>query len=214
MRFIIGVICISLIIIRAIWPNFKFDNISLILFVTCAIVLLFPELWELIRRVRKVRIGDFEVEIGEKLKELATKTENVETNISEVSIKQAEYQGISDEVIGKFIQTSSDPRAALLMVAIEIERTIRSISDKAKIPESRKPYPISRVITSLAKKEIINPNVVPIFKDFWAIRNKVVHGLHFELSSGKLYELIALGLRILRLLSVVKIGPEKYKSKI
>ena len=97
MRYIIGIICVALIAIRAIWPNFRFDNISLILFFIGSIVLLFPELREVIARVKKLKLGKFEVDLGEKLKELAANTENVEANVSERTIKQTVYQGISDD---------------------------------------------------------------------------------------------------------------------
>jgi uncharacterized protein YutE (UPF0331/DUF86 family) len=212
LRTIVVIICLLMIVIRAIWSNLKFDNISLIIFTLGLIVLLLPQFRDFISRIRKFRFGDFEVELGEKLKDLAAKTEKVEANVPDISMEQTTYKGISDEIENKIIQASNDPRAALMIVAIEIEKKVRSIADKAEIPEARRPYPINRIINSLAQKEIINSEVVLIFSDFWNIRNQVVHGYHLDLSPGKLYELIEIGIRILKLLSIEKQSPEVTKE--
>jgi len=202
MRYIIGAVCLAVVILRATLPNLKFDNVSLVLFVLGVIILLFPEIHDLIRRIKRVKIGSFEMELGEKLKELAARTDNVEEKASNSPLKSHISPERDDEVIKRFINVSSDPRATLLLVAIEIEKSLRNLAEQAQVPEAKRFYSTTKLMNFLADKRMINPDVVPIFKDFWSIRNQVVHDHHFDLSSGKLYELTELGLRILRLLTI------------
>ena len=210
-RYTIVIICGVVIVARAICPGLRFDNISLIIFMLGSIVILLPELRDIIGRVKKFKMGDFEVELAEKLEELAVKTDNAEIMAGERAKPEMIFHGINDEVVGKLAQASSDPRAALLLIAIEIEQVVRSLAEQVDIQNSRR-YPISKLLHLLAEKQVITPEVVPIFQDFWTIRNQVVHGHHFELSTGKLYELVELGVRILRLLSMTKLGSKNISN--
>jgi hypothetical protein len=199
-RYIIAVFCIGVIAARAIWPELRFDNISLALLVVAVVASLLPELRGALGRVKKVKVGDVEVELGEKLKALAGKTEAVESSLAQEKRQPIIPEATDDEVSIWLTSAGSDPRAALLLLAIEIEKTARELATAAEIPQSSRPYPLSKQLAVLAERQVIDPRIVPLFQDFWSIRNSVVHGHHFELSEGKLYELVEFGLRILRLL--------------
>jgi uncharacterized protein YutE (UPF0331/DUF86 family) len=200
MRYLISVVCVAIIVLRALFPDIHFDSTSLTLLIISIVIMLFPEMQELISRIRKLRIGQFEVEISEKLKDLAERTTDAEEKVGLQEEKQYEYFGYSAESIDKVIQASKDPRGALLILAVEIERTVRKIAKISELPEAEGSYPLRKLITIMADRNIIDPNVVPIFRDFWSIRNLVVHGQHYELSEGKIFELVDLGLRVIKLL--------------
>ena len=53
----------------------------------------------------------------------------------------------------------------------------------------------------MVSEKILSKDILASFKDFWLIRNQVVHGTHFELSERQLYELVEIGVRILKLLT-------------
>ena len=200
MRYFVAVICFALVAALAIWPELRFDNISLALLVVAIVAILLPEFRVAFGRVKKLKLGEFEVELAERLKELAGNTEAVESSLIRKNRESIVTEPREEEIARWLATAGSDPRASLLVLAIEIEKTVRDIAQAADVPESKRPYPLSRQLTMLAEREFIDPRIVPLFRDFWTIRNSVVHGHHFELSEGKLYELVELGLRILRLL--------------
>lgn len=199
MRYIVVAICVGLMAVRAVWPEVRFDNISLTLLIIAAVVVLLPELREALEGVKKVKIGKFEFEIVEKLKALASDTEKVESSVAKQDLQPIVLEPSYSNVEAWLAAAATNPRASLVLLAIEIEKTIRDLATAAKIPEAKRPL-LTRHIGILAKRGVIDERIVPLFRDFWAIRNSVVHGQHFELSEGKLYELLELGLRIVRLL--------------
>lgn len=199
MRYIVAAICVGLIGVRAVWPEVRFDNISLTLLIVAALATLLPELRVALQRVKKVKFGDFEVELAEKLKALASGTEEVESSVAQQDRQPLAVEPSYSNVESWLAAAATSPRASLVLLAIEIEKAVRDLAMAAKIPEAKRPL-LTRHIGILAKRGVIDERIVPLFRDFWAIRNSVVHGQHFELSEGKLYELLELGLRIVRLL--------------
>ncbi len=200
MKYVVIAICAVIIVVRSLWPEVRFDNISLILLIVAAFPFLLSEFRGVLGRVKKVKVGDFEVELAEKLNALAGKTEAVELSVSQEDRQPLDVeQPRDDNVASWLVAAGSDPRASLVLLAVEIEKTVCDLAVAADIPESRRPL-LSRHISVLAQRGVLNQQIVPLFREFWAIRNLVVHGQHFELSEGKLYELLELGIRIVRLL--------------
>lgn len=216
MRYVLLAVCVGVIVARAALPELRFDNISLLLLVLVVIILLIPELPALMGRIRKLRVGDFEIELDEKLTELAAKTDTVEAAVGEqaavlspdrlMESKFAIATGIDSEVTK--LMELPNPEAALVLIAAQIEKTIRILASETDLPELRYPRPFRQVLRVLVEKQLLNPDIFPLFQDFWAIRNRVVHGRHFEVSEGRLYELVELGFRILRLLAITRIRLE------
>jgi len=63
MRLVVAITCFGLIIARAVWPEIRFDNISLTLLAITALAVLLPELRKHLGPVKTVKIGPFEVEL-------------------------------------------------------------------------------------------------------------------------------------------------------
>jgi len=207
MRWVVAITCFGLIIARAVWPEIRFDNISLTLLAITALAVLLPELRKHLGPVKTVKIGPFEVDLGEKLEKLAGKTAILESVIQERK-EQIILKAMPEDRVPLWLaQGGTDPRASLLLLAIEIERTIRNLAKAADVPQPYHTYPLYRLLGSLAERQIVDKRLVRLFRDFWAVRNTVVHGHHFEISEGKLYELIELGFRILRILKVSSVRP-------
>lgn len=200
MRYAVALACFALIVARAIWPDLRFDAISLALLVVAAAALLVREWQELVGRIKKVKVGEVEVEFAEKLKDLANKTQSLETSLLEDKRIAVVREPPGGDIPHWMAMAGSDPRASLLLIGIEIEKTVRDIAAAAEMQLPSRPYPLSTQLAALGERELIDPRVVPLFTEFWAIRNAVVHGQHFEISEGKLYELVELGARILRML--------------
>ncbi|MCJ7666961.1 MAG: hypothetical protein MUP04_01515, partial [Anaerolineae bacterium] len=184
------------------YPKFLFDETSLILLALAVLVLLLPD--DIFLRLKKLKGPGFEVEFDSKIRELVSKTGEAEKAVEKTARPEIEYRGLAPEVLDKLAEAASDPRAALLLIAIDIERAARAIAESFELPEAKRPVSANLLIRALVEKGIIPAEVSGAFRDFWHIRNLVAHGQHFELSEDRLYELVELGIRVLRLLSVAR----------
>lgn len=117
----------------------------------------------------------------------------------EESIKiEKKYPELSNDFKKLLADAAVDSRGALLIVAIEIESIVRKLAKKASIDFGS----TTRLVNELSKRKIIDEKIVPIFKDFWNIRNRIVHDPSEKISENIIYELTYLGLRVLNLLSL------------
>lgn len=63
-------------------------------------------------------------------------------------------------------------------------------------------YTPIRAIDDLAKKDIISQEAYHLIRKFLELRNKAVHDYQFKIEASQIYEVVELGLRILKILSV------------
>lgn len=202
--YLVAALCALIIGLRAWLPDFRFDETSLILFAIGVLVLVLPELRDIIYRLRRFKGLGFELELEPKVAALTAKTQKAERVMEEAPTTELEYRRIPATVSSKLAEAATDPRAALLLLAIDIEQAARESAESFGLPEATRPLSAPALVRALFKKGVLIPETQAAFMDFWAIRNQVVHGQHFEVSEGRLFELVELGLRVLRLLSAGK----------
>jgi len=194
-RYIIIIVCIGIIVIRFIYPKLSFDIISLILLGIALVALIIPELEKLFQRAKKIKLGSFELE----LIELNQETEKVEENIKEPNIK---YPG-STEVYGLGFKITEDFSSDILKLSIEIEKITRSIFSIGIGEVQKRPLSVVQSISILESEGLIEKETSLLIRNFWNIRNKVVHGHDVELNRKEMLAFIDIGLRILRILKTV-----------
>ncbi len=201
-NFVIFIIAILLIIVRIIFPEIKFDNISLYLFIVAVVSVLIPNIGETIERVKKLKKGDFEIEFSEQLANLNRETEKVEEQIAnQIDKKVNIVDDKLDKKIEKIIENMNNSRGALITLSVEIEASIRNLGEKYQLPRSMTMNTV-RTISELSKRNYISEEVFFLFKDFWAIRNRAAHDVEFDLHEFQQYNIIDIGIRILKLLSI------------
>lgn len=198
-RYIAICLCLLIIFLRIYYPNMNFDDTSLKLLLISIFLLIIPEFRILLERIKKIKKGDFEVLLGE-ISKLEDKTSVAEATIGTEGTKSnIIYEDISSELKSKLIEMASDPRGSLMMLAIEIEGKIRSLASMTDIEDVKRPGSVIQLLRIMTRQNIIPSEVMPIFQDFWKIRNKIIHE-GYKLENDNLYSLVDLGLRILRLI--------------
>jgi len=203
-RFIIAAIAFVILIARIIWPEMRFDTTSLYLFLLGSIVILIPDIGNLISRVKKFKKGDLEIELESEIKNLADKTEKTEKTIEQSDEDEFEIEFTPDENYLRITEFTRDPRGGLVAVAVEIESTITRIAREYDVsPKSRYLSPV-KTVDQLAQKGILPEELPSLVRDFWSVRNKAFHQTDFSLTNEQLYRLLDLGVRILDLLSIRK----------
>lgn len=203
-RFAVAILALAFIVVRAILPNLRLDEIALALFGIICLAILWPDIEKIATYIRKFRFGVLEFELAEKVERLGEKAEKVEEAESQKALGQRKVEEISPEVAKRIAEAGTDPRSALLLVAIEIEEAARRLARKHELPEQA---PTSRLISELSEKGLVSHEVVSLFHDFWQVRNQVVHHAGFNVPAGQIYALVDVGLTILKLLSTQVVEP-------
>jgi len=86
-RSLIILLCLILVAVRMIWPDMKVDVISLWLLGIAAFLLLMPKLGVFVPYIKRVKVGDSEIELNEEIKNFGKEMEKVQS--SEIENPQA-----------------------------------------------------------------------------------------------------------------------------
>lgn len=201
-RYLALSICWIIIFVKMFFPEIIFDDTSFKVLLIITLLVLMPDIKESLNKIR-LKHGDFELIIGAEISKLEDRTTEAESLIKmepeSDSTTNIIYEDISIELKNKLIETSSDPRGSLMILAIEIEAKIRELAKMVQVTDDKRPYPILRLLMIMTQKEYIPEEILPVFRDFWDIRNRVIHE-GYKVDKEMLFPLVELGLRILRLL--------------
>ena len=201
-RIIALVSCISIIILRIIFPDIHFDEISLWLLLVAILLVTVPDIAGILDRLKKLKKGDLEIEFEQRIDILKKNIEQAEEDLEEEVADKLNFMGIPTAIKDKLLPTLGDPRGALVTLAVEIEARLRELSSIYQKRIKGRYISTPRMIEEFVKQGIISSKIKPIFNDFWAIRNEAVHSKGFRLEASSFYEIADLGIRILRLLYV------------
>jgi hypothetical protein len=176
--------------------------ISLIWPVTILLALLYfrRELKQLLTnisgRVRKIKIGGFELE----LHELERQTEKVERRYTDRGFKYQTYETIDDLYFDK------DVRVTFIAISIEIEKTIRGLYqfDSSNDIKGKRSLLVSAMIETLHQKDIFDLDLTKLLRAFWIFRNGIVHSIKYDISEKEFKAFVNIGLRILRILKMIE----------
>ena len=195
MRYVIAIIGILIIVMRNVFPKFVFDNTSLSIFVVVVVTLLFPELSKFLSKVKRIKAGGIELELDT----LTKKTEKIEEKIEKVKVPMNLVKQEFSEI--KLSEgEKNNPQVLLINIAIKIEKVLNSLSEPLTITKGKIPFSRKLQIELLTKEGIVNKQISSLFIDFWAIRNKVIHGHNLNISETEMYRIIDLGYKLLNLL--------------
>jgi hypothetical protein len=145
------------------------DTTSLVLL---ALILLSP----FVTAIKRIKIGDFEAEIDPE--EVKRVTEEVasrvpERHVSDTSTPHEEHSVIS--AIRELAKT--DSVVSLAKLRIELETALRRLSSRSSTgkPATRN-APLQRILSDLAKPEVIPPDLIPAIRDVLALCTRAIHG--------------------------------------
>ena len=119
----IVILCFLIIFLKTFWKNFVFDEISLWLFIIAVIVILIPDIGELINRVKKFKKGDLEIDFEKHLSSIIIQTDIAERKLEEAEIIK-EDRDIPEDVRAVLEESSRNPRGALITLGVEIEKVL------------------------------------------------------------------------------------------
>jgi len=201
-RSLIILLCLVLVAVRMMWPDMKVDMISLWLLGIAAFLLLIPKLGVFVPYIKRIKVGESELELNEEIKNFGKEMEKVQS--SEIENPQAtSLTKISPDVMKVLEETPKSPTAALLLLATMLDAHIkqRYVESKLQIRGRNIPQSALVMLKEMVDAGIYSSAVLSSYQYFRDIRNKVAHGLAFDVPDSILLSIISLGTELLKVLS-------------
>jgi hypothetical protein len=198
---LIIILCLFLASVRMIWPKMQVDAISLWSLGIAAFILLVPELRIFIPYIKSVKFGQAELQLSEDIKDFGKEMESAEIERPQV----ASLNEISPDVMKVLEMAVKNPDAALTMLATLLDAHIKQRfleSGLALELEYRDAlrYPV-KALKAMVDKGIYSPSVLTSFNYFREIRNRVAHGLAFDVPDAIKQSIISIGTELLKILA-------------
>lgn len=181
------------------WPIFAF--VALLIFKT--------QIADAISRIKKGKLLGQEIELSESLVKLQQKASELSVEVASLPVAEAATEGIekqqqqSETVIRSIVhEAARSPKAALILLATEIEREARQVMASVGLLKGRRHVPFSQALAELDKQYGgLSGHVSNGIKHFWDIRNQLIHGEHADESN--ILSAIDSGVTILRALQAL-----------
>ena len=152
------------------WPIFAFAVLALYR----------KQLGGLIARLRKGKLLGQEIELDESLDKLERSAAAVAEEVAALppsTSNEAPMDAADDPSDGILREASRSPKAALLLLAAELEREARQLLASVGHLKGQKFVPLSQALEVLQKQFGGLPGHIPSsLKLFWEVRNRLVHG--------------------------------------
>jgi hypothetical protein len=192
-RTLIALICFGFAALRVVFPGATVDSVSVWLLAIAAAMFILPELQAVLPYIKRLRVGDTEIELVEKLeKEVAQATASVAGQTLAASANSA------DDL---FREAGRSPEAALLLLSSKLEQQVRQRLMEAGMPEAQTLMSLPALLERGVERGLFSESVLSAIRDFWNARNAIAHGRAFIVPDSTLYSLISLGTQLLQAVS-------------
>lgn len=213
-RWIVVLFCLALIMARYIYLSVQVDTTTVWLVVIAALAFLLPELKEFTPYIKRVKIGDTEVELKDEIGKLSEEVDKAREAASK-KLKTQDPEALkkaSLEAEAILENISQDPRATLLLLSSRIEKQLKNRLFETGTNIERV-YSL-RELSQLAMSQGILPEeFASALDDFIAVRNRVAHGDAFDVNDNAVYSLISIGARLLEVISIPLESTPQNKKK-
>jgi hypothetical protein len=204
-RSVIVLCCIALIVARYIYPSVQIDTTTVWLVAIAAIAFLFPEIKSFTPYIKRVKIGDTEVELKDEIEKLGNEVEKAQESASQrltITPMGPDLLDRSSFEIESVLENAlKDPRATLLLLSAKIEKELKNRLSETGINTERV-YSFRELSRLAVEKEILSKESASALDDFGKVRNRVAHGEAFDVEDYVIYSLISLGTKLLQIISV------------
>jgi hypothetical protein len=212
-RWIVVFVCLILITIRYIYPTFQIDTTTVGLVVVGAVAFLLPDLKSLVPYIRRIKIGEAELELRDEIEKLSNEVEKAQQATAEKKIDKVNLQAIKQASLETeaILENQRDPRSSLLLLSSKIERQLKNRLAEARV-QTEKVYSLRQLAREAVAHEIFSKDLLSAIDDFASIRNRVAHGEAFDVDDNVIYSLISLGIQILNMVSIPYTNNKKTKT--
>lgn len=198
-RWLVVGVCLGLAVARLAWPDLRIDAVTIWLVGLAAAVALLPDLRSVVPFVKRLKVGEMEIELRRLEREVAEAAEAVSGRADVGDDARTHVDDVLREA-------GRDPRAALLLLSSKLEQQVRERLRTAGVKESSKFMGLLRLVQAGVEGGVFPATLVPAVRDFWLARNEVAHGRAFEVPDATLLSLLSIGTELLATLSARPAG--------
>lgn len=185
---------------HALWPQrLALDWPSVMLILAGIAVVFSREISKWLPYIKRLRVGEAEIELQEKLGELRVNIRQLDEKGTKRLADAAPATAIEQvELQSKILDLSAkDREAALIRLSIEIEKELARLSNKVSYKDSVSSW--RRAVDALLKAQVIEAPLGDALLEFRDVRNQVIHsGLRRPVKQQILLSAIDDGLVILQ----------------
>jgi hypothetical protein len=206
-RWLMIIACLALIVLRVIFPNAQADSNTIWLMGIAALIFILPDLKSVAPYIKKIKVGDTELELKESIGNLGKEVEKAQ-DAAALEKKTTVSENVSSEIEKVLEESGKDPKSALLLLSAKIEQQLRNRLEEADISTERV-YSASRYVEMGVRAGIFPQDFLPAFRDFWGVRNRVAHGAAFDVDDSYILSLVSLGTDLLKIASTRSRGGDQ-----
>jgi hypothetical protein len=186
-------------------------SVAFLLWPILAFVVLFlftHQIRDILGRLRRGKVLGQEIELEQSLRELdasaqaaASETPQFVQLPATAEIADAQNRG-TDDLAGRVIEEASrNPKVALILLASELEREVRQLLASMGLLGTAGPASLLQYMRTLEEREALPKHLAGSVRNFWQLRNKLVHG--HQTSPDDIVRAIDSGLTILRTIQAI-----------
>lgn len=168
---------------------------------------LLPQLLSRLPPIKSIKYKDFSAEFEKDIaalekKVIASESAPVPPTTTEIAKKPGtvSWEQFFDEYY-RIVNSPSSNVEKILSASILVERMLTNVASAFGIVSQGPHTPPRGLVEKLAKENLISGAEMEAFSDFWAIRNKVVHGAIGTLSDEQTARYLDLAWRLVRALA-------------
>ncbi|MEF9481091.1 hypothetical protein OWR21_02415 [Ralstonia sp. 1B3] len=154
------------------WPVFAFT----------ALFVFRAQIADLAKRLKKGKLLGQEIELSDSLDKLTLAVESAQSEVASlpnavIPEKTLGEQAVQQDIVRRIIdEAGRSPKAALIMLASELEKVARQTLAITGHLNGRRFVPMREAIEQLHKAYGLPTHVPSSLKHFWEIRNRLIHG--------------------------------------
>ena len=217
-RYLLAITIFAIALLHIFWPNHvQLDWPTITLLAVFISLLASPELSKLLPFIKRLKLGEAEIELQEGVQRLHQDTVAAEEKdapeLLSIRLGKPNYNTYnyitpaeSDRVENSILDLASrDKESAVVRITIEIEKELVRLAQAAKL-SFEPPQTIRGMVNTLVSKGVLSDATAKAIIEFRDVRNKVIHPAQVgAVSESILSSAIDSGIRILFLLRNIQV---------
>lgn len=158
----------------------------------------------LLHRLKKGKILGQEIELSDEIDKFKEVTKDAVESLP-VDVKVASFTVMDNTLEEILTKAADDPKIAIILLATEIEKEIRSFIASTGLLSEIKVITIKPAFDLLVERKFIPSSLQESVAIFWDLRNKIIHGKKIE-DDGQLIRVLDIGVQLLNTLKSMPHG--------
>jgi hypothetical protein len=172
--------------------------------ITFILVLIFKgSIENLLSRMKRGNFFGQEMEFEQEMNDFIDSVSDAEKEVYAVDKEKSIETSKNNNIIQNILEEASrEPRVGIMLLSIEIEKELRTLMGVLGLLNQYEYRSPIKAFDLFEKRGSLPPNTIHSVKQFWNIRNKIIHGKINE-SREKILRVLDIGISLLKMLKAI-----------